>query len=155
MTPAMSLAVLGVLVAILTLGRWWFSPATETSWPSLIWHLASCGLAGVTLWLPNQLLRQDWSDQWAMLGLNLLEGGFLGLLSGFILYGASSSQSRKPEPEARHSSAADFGGVVHLRRFRQPRGVLAGGVMVVWNEQRGCWSSLEAALEDERNALAS
>ena len=163
MTPSMSLIVLCGLVVSWTAGQWPFRSRLRTENWSFVEirhkagsHLLVClGIGGI-VWLFNMLIWPNWSDQAAMLVLLLVEGLMAGLITGSWLYGFALLAKTHTQPAQPEQSASDdFDGVVHLRRFQHPAGVLPSGVMVVWNEWRGCWSSVEAALEDERNALAS
>lgn len=146
MTPLLSLLLICGLVAVLTLVRW--PGRARQGGPTQIGlHLLAClGLAGL-VWLLDWSLWPDWSDGLAVFGLLSLEGLTGGLVSSFLLFRKSGSpRFNKP--------VSENGGVIRLRKRVQTKGVLPSGVMVVWSERQGRWMSQEAALEDERNALA-
>ena len=155
MTPMISLGLLGIFIVALGVVGWWVGLTDRTA---IVWQTAGGTGAAIMVWLLNLFLWPGWSDCWAMLGLLVLESVALSLVSWLVLRSFSLHiPTKEVEPLLGNAPVAQTtrDGVVHLRRFRQPRGVLPSGVAVVWNEWRGGWSSLETALEDERNALAS
>ncbi len=159
MTPTFSLAILCLVVAFFTLWQW-NNRAGRFSEPSSVgrkigWHLIACLAMAGGVWLVNCLWWSLWTDQGAMLMLLLVEGLVAGGISAGLLYGAAVLDSPQSKNETEPGLSPGTEGVVHLRRFSQTRGILSSGVMVIWNEQRGCWTSLEAVKEDERNPLAS
>ncbi len=171
MNPTIALLLLVVLVAALTVfrrNRLLSSKSALTSLTSassrplastlgfrlLALHLFHSLVLALLVWLLNVLLWSGWPERGEALVLLGLEAGLLGGFTAPLLHIPAYQKGRKSQATRKAIEREEESGVIRLRKFGQTRGVLRPGVAVVWNERRGGWSTPEAALEDERNAIA-
>ena len=161
MTPIMSLLLIGGLVAGLTGLRWRVKqnlgnlPAA-TKLFAIFLHLAVCLILALFVWLFTIYIGTPLTDYLGALGLLMVEGLGVGLLSSFILFSRIILHIPRIVRDNRKNderSEIEFEGkIIRFEEIKQAKGDFEANPKVISLQGRGRWKAHGDTLDDESNS---